>query len=91
MVADYRGQLVGKQRDTNGSTLVSVSQYEALSIPRSAQVTRWMKDVQVGLAQVIGKSQSSEEPLSERSRPNVLITEHVIDDSGLMPGVDHKK
>ncbi len=55
MIVDYRGQLVGKQRDTNGSTFVSgVINIEALRHHReSAQVTNWMKDVRAELAQII--------------------------------------
>ena len=55
MIVDYRGQLVGKQRDTNGSTFVAgVINIEALRHHReSAQVTNWMKDVRSELAQII--------------------------------------
>jgi predicted amidohydrolase len=55
MIVDYKGQLVGKQRDTNGSTFVSgVINIEALRHHReSAQVTNWMKDVRSELAQII--------------------------------------
>jgi beta-ureidopropionase len=55
MIVDYRGQLVGKQRDTNGSTFVSGAiNIEALRHHReSAQVTNWMKDVRAELAQII--------------------------------------
>ena len=55
MIVDYRGQLVGKQRDTNGSTFVSgVINIEALRHHRElAQVTNWMKDVRAELAQII--------------------------------------
>ena len=55
MIVDYRGQLVGKQRDTNGSTFVAgVIYIEALRHHReSAQVTNWMKDVRSELAQII--------------------------------------
>jgi hypothetical protein len=55
MIVDYRGQLVGKQRDTNGSTFVAgVINIEALRHHReSAQVTNWMKDVRAELAQII--------------------------------------
>ena len=55
MIVDYRGQLVGKQRDTNGSTFVSgVINVEALRHHReSAQVTNWMKDIRSELAQII--------------------------------------
>ena len=55
MIVDYRGQLVGKQRDTNGSTFVSgVVNIEALRHHReSAQVTNWLKDERSELAQII--------------------------------------
>jgi predicted amidohydrolase len=55
MIVDYRGQLVGKQRDTNGSTFVAgVINIEALRHHRaSAQVTNWLKDVRSELAQII--------------------------------------
>lgn len=55
MIVDYKGQLVGKQRDTNGSTFVAgVINIEALRHHReSAQVTNWMKDVRSELAQII--------------------------------------
>jgi predicted amidohydrolase len=55
MIVDYRGQLVGKQRDTNGSTFVTGAiNIEALRHHRaSAQVTNWMKDVRSELAQII--------------------------------------
>src|SRR5215813_8632333 len=55
MIVDYKGQLVGKQRDTNGSTFVAgVINIEALRHHReSAQVTNWMKDVRAELAQII--------------------------------------
>ena len=54
-IPNYKGQLVGKQRDTNGSTFVSgVINIEALRHHReSAQVTNWMKDVRSELAQII--------------------------------------
>ena len=55
MIVDYKGQLVGKQRDTNGSTFVSgVINIEALRHHReSAQVTNWMKDIRAEMAQII--------------------------------------
>ncbi|EJW09955.1 Nitrilase/cyanide hydratase and apolipoprotein N-acyltransferase [Rhodovulum sp. PH10] len=55
MIVDYRGQITGKQRDTNGSTFVSgVIDIEALRHHReSAQVTNWLKDVRSELAQII--------------------------------------
>src|SRR6201994_1237315 len=55
MIVDYKGQIVGKQRDTNGSTFVAgVINIEALRHHReSAQVTNWMKDVRAELAQII--------------------------------------
>src|SRR5205823_14433166 len=55
MIVDYRGQLVGKQRDTNGSTFVAgVINIEALPHHRlSAQVTNWTKDIRTEPAQNI--------------------------------------
>lgn len=55
MIVNYRGQIVGKQFDTNGSTFVSgVIDIEALRHHRtSAQVSNWLKDVRAELAQVI--------------------------------------
>jgi len=52
---DYRGAIVGKQRDTNGSTFVSgVISIEALRHHRqNAQVTNWPKDIRSELAQII--------------------------------------
>jgi beta-ureidopropionase len=65
MIVDYRGQLVGKQRDTNGSTFVcGVVNIEALRHHReSAQVTNWMKDVRSELAQII-----YEQPIYPKNR-----------------------
>ena len=55
MIVDYRGQIVGKQRDTNGSTYVAGPiNIEALRHHRqNAQVTNWLKDVRAELAQII--------------------------------------
>ena len=55
MIVDYRGNLVGKQRDTNGSTFVTGPiNIEALRHHRaSAQITNFMKDVRTEMAQVI--------------------------------------
>ena len=55
MVVDYKGTIVGKQRDTNGSTYVrGVIDIEALRHHRAnAQVTNWMKDVRAEMAQLI--------------------------------------
>lgn len=55
MIVDYRGQVVGKQCDTNGSTFVSGTiNIDALRHHReSAQVTNWLKDVRTELAQII--------------------------------------
>jgi hypothetical protein len=55
MIVDYRGTIVGKQRDTNGSTFVAgVINIEALRHHRqTAQVTNWAKDIRVELAQII--------------------------------------
>jgi beta-ureidopropionase len=65
MIVDYRGQIVGKQRDTNGSTFVAgVVNIEALRHHReSAQVTNWMKDVRAELAQII-----YEQPIYPKNR-----------------------
>ena len=55
MIVDCRGAIVGKQRDTNGSTFVAgVINVEALRHHRqSAQVTNWPKDIRAELAQII--------------------------------------
>ena len=55
MIVDYRGTLVGKQRDTNGSTFVSGPiNIEALRHHRqSSQVTNWVKDIRTEMAQII--------------------------------------
>ena len=55
MIVDYRGAIVGKQRDTNGSTFVAgVINIEALRHHRqNAQVTNWPKDIRAELAQII--------------------------------------
>jgi hypothetical protein len=55
MIVDYRGPLVGKQRDTNGSTFVAGPiNIEALRHHRqSSQVTNWVKDIHTELAQII--------------------------------------
>ena len=55
MIVDYKGAIVGKQRDTNGSTYVTgVINIDALRHHRAnAQVTNWMKDVRSELAQLI--------------------------------------
>ena len=55
MIIDYRGAIVGKQRDTNGSTFVAgVINIEALRHHRqSAQVTNWPKDIRAELGQII--------------------------------------
>jgi hypothetical protein len=55
MIVDYRGALVGKQRDTNGSTFVAGPvNIEALRHHRqNAQVTNWPKDIHSELAQII--------------------------------------
>ena len=68
MIVDYRGQIVGKQRDTNGSTFVAgVINIEALRHHReSAQVTNWMKDVRSELAQII-----YEKPIYPKNRDNL--------------------
>ena len=52
---NYRGAIVGKQRDTNGSTFVAgVINIEALRHHRqSAQMTNWPKDIRAELAQII--------------------------------------
>ena len=55
MIVDYKGAIVGKQRDTNGSTYVSgVINIEALRHHRAnAQVSNWLKDVRTEMAQII--------------------------------------
>jgi hypothetical protein len=55
MIVDYKGAIVGKQRDTNGSTYVTgVINIEALRHHRAgAQVTNWLKDVRTEIAQII--------------------------------------
>jgi len=55
MIVDYKGAIVGKQRDTNGSTYVTgVINIDALRHHRAcAQVTNWMKDVRAEMAQLI--------------------------------------
>ena len=55
MVVDYKGAIVGKQRDTNGSTYVTgVINIEALRHHRAhAQVSNWLKDVRTEMAQII--------------------------------------
>ena len=65
MVVDFKGAIVGKQRDTNGSTYVSgVINIEALRYHRThAQVTNWLKDVRAELAQII-----YEQPIYPKNR-----------------------
>lgn len=65
MIVDYRGALVGKQRDTNGSTFVTgVINIEALRHHRAtAQVTNWLKDVRTEMAQII-----YEQPIYPKNR-----------------------
>jgi beta-ureidopropionase len=55
MIVDYKGAIVGKQRDTNGSTYLSgVINIEALRHHRThALTTNWLKDVRAELAQII--------------------------------------
>jgi predicted amidohydrolase len=55
MIVDYRGAIVGKQPYSNGSTFVTgVINIEALRHHRqSAQVTNWVKDIRVELAQIV--------------------------------------
>ena len=55
MIVDYRGALVGKQRDTNGSTFVAGPiNIDALRHHRqSSQVTNWGKDIRSELAQIV--------------------------------------
>ena len=55
MIVDYKGAIVGKQRDTNGSTFVTgVINIEALRHHRAnAQVTNWLKDIRAEMAQLI--------------------------------------
>ncbi|MBP8644660.1 MAG: hypothetical protein KBH99_00890 [Syntrophobacteraceae bacterium] len=65
MIVDYRGAIVGKQRDTNGSTYVTgVIDIEALRHHRAhAQVTNWLKDIRAELAQII-----YEQPIYPKNR-----------------------
>lgn len=65
MIVDYKGAIVGKQRDTNGSTYVTgVIDIEALRYHReNAQVTNWLKDVRTELAQII-----YEQPIFPKNR-----------------------
>lgn len=55
MIVDYKGGIVGKQFDTNGSTFVAGAvNIQALRHHRaSAQVTNWLKDVRTELAEII--------------------------------------
>jgi predicted amidohydrolase len=55
MIVDYRGALVGKQRETNGSTfVVGPVHIEALRYHRqSAQASNWAKDIRCELAQIV--------------------------------------
>jgi beta-ureidopropionase len=55
MIVNHRGQIVGKQFDTNGSTFVSGAiDIEALRHHRAtAQVTNWAKDIRAELAQIV--------------------------------------
>ena len=55
MIVDYKGAIVGKQLDTNGSTFVSgVINIEALRHHRAnAQVSNWLKDIRTEMAQLI--------------------------------------
>ncbi|MDM1764542.1 MULTISPECIES: nitrilase-related carbon-nitrogen hydrolase [unclassified Acinetobacter] len=54
-VIDYKGRIVGKQSDANGSTYVSgVIDIEALRYHRThSQVSNWMKDIRSECAQLI--------------------------------------
>ncbi|NKY18793.1 nitrilase-related carbon-nitrogen hydrolase [Tsukamurella spumae] len=65
MIVDYKGAIVGKQFDSNGSTFVSGTvNIEALRHHRaSAQVTNWLKDVRTEMAQLI-----YEQPLYPKNR-----------------------
>jgi beta-ureidopropionase len=55
MIVDHKGAIVGKQRDTNGSTyFTGIIDIEALRHHRAnAQVTNWLKDIRTELAQII--------------------------------------
>ncbi|KAA9152308.1 hydrolase [Amycolatopsis acidicola] len=55
MIVNYRGTVVGKQLDTNGSTYVSgVIDIEALRHHRAnAQISNWAKDIRAELAQIV--------------------------------------
>lgn len=54
-IVDYKGRIVGKQHDSNGSTYVTgVVDIEALRYHRThSQVTNWMKDIRSECAQLI--------------------------------------
>ncbi|WP_031469537.1 nitrilase-related carbon-nitrogen hydrolase [Sciscionella sediminilitoris] len=55
MIVNHRGQIVGKQFDTSGSTFVSgVVDIEALRSHRAnAQISNWAKDIRAELGQLI--------------------------------------
>lgn len=55
MVANYKGQLVGKQTYSNGSTFISATiDIEALRYHREhAQVSNWLKDIRSEVCQTI--------------------------------------
>jgi beta-ureidopropionase len=55
MIVDHKGAIVGKQRDTNGSTYVcGTIDIESLRHHRAhAQVTNWLKDVRTEMARII--------------------------------------
>lgn len=55
MIVNHKGQIIGKQNDTNGSTFVMATiDIEALRHHRThSQVTNWSKDIRAELAQLI--------------------------------------
>ncbi|HFD6683314.1 TPA: nitrilase-related carbon-nitrogen hydrolase [Providencia alcalifaciens] len=55
LIVDYKGKIVGKQEDTNGSTYVyGVIDIEAMRYHRAnASVSNWLKDIRTECAQLI--------------------------------------
>src|SRR5262249_38353957 len=76
MIVDYKGAIVGKQRDTNGSTYVTGAvDIEALRYHRThAQVTNWLKDVRTEMAQII-----YEKPIYPKNRYLNAIPGHHVE------------
>ena len=59
MVANYKGQVIGKQQYSNGSTFISATiDIEALRYHREhAQVSNWLKDIKSEMCQLIYKDE----------------------------------